>query len=225
MLWTVMAKGYRMASQLARNYLADGAAQVASELQLAIPFFSGHADPFGKDGAEDPILFDGVRDDALARGLFICDGRGRHSRRTTLLNSLRSESARDSAHWTRREPAFPKVEKQRRLSALAWVSALPSLGQRSVSNEFAADLAACPDESILRWLVTPVGRVDVRMFAIRIFAGNCRIRTPCGLAYAAPPVPWSAAAIKVMIASRMCGWRCGHAKQSSSSPVECPPQS
>ena len=56
-----------MASQLARNYLADGAAKVAAELQSAIPFFSGYVDPLGQARAEDSILFDCVRDDALAR--------------------------------------------------------------------------------------------------------------------------------------------------------------
>jgi hypothetical protein len=40
-----------MASQLARNYLADGAAKVAAELQSAIPYFSGYVDPLGQVGS------------------------------------------------------------------------------------------------------------------------------------------------------------------------------
>jgi hypothetical protein len=44
-----------MASQLARNYLADAAAQVTAESQWAIPFFSGHVDPLGQAGAVDQL--------------------------------------------------------------------------------------------------------------------------------------------------------------------------
>jgi len=56
-----------MASQLARNYLADAAAQVTAESQWAIPFFSGHVDPLGQAGAVDQLHFDEESDDPSAR--------------------------------------------------------------------------------------------------------------------------------------------------------------
>ena len=79
-----------MASQLARNYLADAAAQVTAESQWAIPLFSGHVDPPGQAVAMDQLHFDEEPDDPPA--CEILELRPSRSRPDRGITTIRSET-------------------------------------------------------------------------------------------------------------------------------------